>query len=127
RYNILNLYITCKQFGWLTKLSITSVEKCMAGKGISTDAFDITHSTFDIFGNDISLQLVFNEYAIHSINGFSGFYNEDIKFCVAYPFSCYDGQSECYNYYMVNNTEGYVDDNDIINVLTKINEQISQL
>jgi hypothetical protein len=48
RRDILSLYLTCKKFKWLEKISISIVENYEINR---------VYSTFDIFGNNVNIIL----------------------------------------------------------------------
>jgi hypothetical protein len=120
RRSILSLYLTCSKFKWLDNISITSVEKY---------DIDETYSTFDIFGNDIGIQLThhyttdnYPEYQVDMISGFEytdlqGIYNE-ICVCCLDELS-YDGMR-----HEINGKEISYEGDDIRQALENIIKQI---
>jgi hypothetical protein len=112
RRYILSLYLTCSNFKWLEQISISARESHEVNE---------TYSTFDIFGNNIGIQLTHHykaadypdEYLVDMISGFKytdirGNDSEINLFCAYH--APYNGI--------------HYDTNIIIQVLTKIIDQI---
>jgi hypothetical protein len=123
RRDILNLYLTCKNFKWLEDITISSVENFKV---------DRSYSTFDIFGNNVGIKLTHhyrandyppNEYLIDMITGFE--YTDLQGNCNNIYLWCYDDFAFDGMHYDINYKEdsGFNQDT-IIQTLTEILSQI---